>query len=124
MIYVYSQKDGTLDLNFRGSNKAIEPLQGMFANSILKLPELPANPKDGRVYDLNLLRHKTFDFNWDPESGIEDVSVKKLRLSSKVTKGERITLEVDALRDPGERRVGAGIIRRVQTGRIRASRCH
>ena len=101
VIYVYSQKDGTLDLNFRGSNKAIEPLQGMFANSILKLPELPADPKDGRVYDLNLLRHKSFDFNWDPESGIEDVSVKKLRLSSKVTKGERITLEVDALRDPG-----------------------
>jgi hypothetical protein len=28
VIYVYSQKDGSLDLNFRGSYKAIEPLQG------------------------------------------------------------------------------------------------
>ena len=28
VIYVYSQKEGSLDLNFRGSHKAIEPLQG------------------------------------------------------------------------------------------------
>lgn len=26
VIYVYSQKEGSLDLNFRGSYKAIEPL--------------------------------------------------------------------------------------------------
>ena len=56
VIYVYSQKEGTLDLNFRGSNKAIEPLQGMFATAILKLPELPPDPKDERIYDLNPLR--------------------------------------------------------------------
>jgi hypothetical protein len=101
VIYVYSQKDGALDLNFRGANKAIEPLQGMFASAILKLAELPADPKDGRVYDLNPLRHKNFDFNWDPETGIQDVSLKKLRLSSKVTRGERITVEADAVNDPG-----------------------
>jgi hypothetical protein len=101
VIYVYSQKEGSLDLNVRGSLKAIEPLQGMFVTAILKLLELPADPKDGRVYDLNPLRHKSFDFNWDPASGIQDVSVKKLRLSSKVTKGERITVEADAVNDPG-----------------------
>jgi len=28
VIYVYSRKDGSLDLNFRGSYKAVEPLQG------------------------------------------------------------------------------------------------
>ena len=37
VIYVYSQKEGSLDLNFRGSNKAVEPLQGMFATAILKI---------------------------------------------------------------------------------------
>ena len=58
VIYVYSQKDGTLDFNFRGANKAIEPLQGMFATAILKLPELPTDPKDGRVYDLNRFAKK------------------------------------------------------------------
>ena len=95
VIYVYSQKEGALDLNFRGSYKAIEPLQGMFATAILKLPELSPDPKDGRVYDLNSLRQKSFDFVFDVGSGIQNVVVKKLRLSSKVTKGDRITLEAD-----------------------------
>lgn len=100
VIYVYSQNEGSLDLNFRGSYKAIEPLQGMFTTAILKLPELPPDPKDKRVYDLNPLRKKSFDFTYAIDSGIERVAVKKLRLSSKVNKGDRITLEGDVDRDP------------------------
>jgi hypothetical protein len=63
VIYVYSEKDGTLDLNFRGSHKAIEPLQGMFAVTILGLPELPPDPEDERVYDLNPLRERSFSLS-------------------------------------------------------------
>jgi hypothetical protein len=100
VIYVYSQKEGSLDLNFRGSNKPIVPLQGMFATAILKLHELPPDPKDGRVYDLNPLRQKSFHFVFDVGSGIQDVAVKKLRLSSKVKKGDRITLEADVSGNP------------------------
>jgi hypothetical protein len=100
VIYVYSQKEGSLDLNFRGSYKGIEPLQGMFAMAILKLPELPPDPNDERVYDLNPLRQKSFEFVYDAGSGIQDVVVKKLRLSSKVKKGDRITLEADAVGNP------------------------
>lgn len=99
VVYVYSQKDGTLDLNFRGSNKAIEPLQGMFANAILKLDELPPDPKDQRVYNLTPLRRKNFQFTYNPGSGIENVLVKKLRLSSRARKGDRITVEADANED-------------------------
>ena len=62
VIYVYSQKEGSLDLNFRGSHKAIEPLQGMFAHGDPEAAELPPDPKDERVYDLNPLRQKGFDF--------------------------------------------------------------
>lgn len=101
VIYVYSQKEGSLDINYRGPLKAIEPLQEMFATAILKLSELPADPKDNRVYDLNPLRQSNFDFTFSPSSGILDVAIKKLRLSSKVKAGNRITLEVDALNDPG-----------------------
>jgi len=72
----------------------------MFATAILKLPELPSDPKDERVYDLNPLRQKGFDFVYDAGSGIQDVAVKKLRLSSKVKKGDRITLEADAIHNP------------------------
>lgn len=97
VIYVYSQREGSLDLNFRGSHKAIEPLQGMFAAAILKLPELPPDPEDERVYDLAPLRQKNFNFVFDPGSGIQGVVVKKLRLSSRFKKGDRITVEADAV---------------------------
>ncbi len=100
VVYVYSQKDGTLDLNFRGTRKAVEPLQGMFATAILKLNELPPDPKDERVYDLNPLREKNFDFAPAVGSGIGKVVVKKLRLSSRVNRGDRITLEADTEQDP------------------------
>ena len=100
VIYVYSQKEGSLDLNFRGSYKTTEPLQDMFATAILKLPELPPDPKDERIYDLNPLRQKSFDFVYEVGSGVQDVVVKKLRLSSKVKKGDRITLEADATNNP------------------------
>ena len=93
----YAQREGSLDLNFRGSYKSIEPLQEMFATAILKLPELPPDPNDGRIYDLNPLRQKGFDFVYDAGSGIQDVAVKKLRLSSKVKKADRITLEADPI---------------------------
>jgi hypothetical protein len=96
VIYVYSKQDGTLDLNFRGSIKAVEPLQAMFATAILGLPELPPDPEDERVYNLNPLRERGFQFVYDAASGIQSVVVKKLRLSSKVVKGDRITLEADA----------------------------
>jgi len=100
IIYVYSQKEGSLDLHFRGSYKAIEPLQVMFATAILKLDELPPDPKDPRIYDLNPLLQKSFDFTYAVGSGIESVRVKKLRLSSRVKKGDRVTLEADASQAP------------------------
>ena len=96
VVYVYSEKDGTLDLNFRGSYKAVEPLQGMFATAILKLSELPPDPEDERVYDLNPLQERGFQFVYEAASGIQGVAVKKLRFSSRVVKGDRITLEADA----------------------------
>jgi hypothetical protein len=87
-------------MNFRGANKAIEPLQGMFATAILNLPELPPDPGDTCIYDLNPLRERGFQFIYDPASGIQSVVVKKLRLSSKVVRGDRITLEADAAARP------------------------
>jgi hypothetical protein len=101
VIYVYSQREGSLDLNFRGSHKAIEPLQGMFVTAILKLPELPADPEDERIYDLAPLRQKSFGFVFDLGSGIQGVTVKKLRLSSTVKRGDRITVEADAVGNAG-----------------------
>jgi len=99
VVFVYSEKDGTLDLNYHGSRETVEPLQGMFATAILSLLELPPDPGDSRVYDLNPLRNRDFQFNYDPASGIQSVAIKKLRLSSKIKKGDRITLEADTAGD-------------------------
>lgn len=99
VVFVYSQKEGSLDLNFRGSYKAIEPLWAIFAQAILKLHELPPDPKDKRVYDLNPLQ-QGFDPVFNLASGISDVAVKKLRLSSKVKQGDKIILEADTTTNP------------------------
>jgi len=96
IVFVYSQADGTLDLNFRGGRNAITALQGMFAQAILKLDELPPDPKDERVYDLAPLAQQGFQFTHSVGSGIGAVVVKKLRLSSRVRAGDRITVEADA----------------------------
>jgi hypothetical protein len=95
LIFVYSQSEGTLDLSCRGSKKATEPLQGMFTTAILKLPVLPPDPKDQRIYDLAPLMQRNFAFTYDLASGIDKVTVKKLRLSARFKKGERVNLEAD-----------------------------
>ena len=52
------------------------------------------------MYDLNPLIQKDFNFIYDAGSGIERVTVKKLRLSSRVNKGDRVTLEADSSENP------------------------
>ncbi|MEZ5519136.1 MAG: hypothetical protein R3F41_16930 [Gammaproteobacteria bacterium] len=70
----------------------------MFATTILKLDELPPDPKDERIYDLGQLGKRGFDFVYEVGSGIEEVAVRKLRLSS-LQQGERITLETNTSND-------------------------
>jgi hypothetical protein len=100
VIFVYSQAEGTLDVNCRGSSNAIVPLQEMFITAILKLPEIPPDAADERVYDLNPLRERGFKFVYDPASGIQSVVLKSIRLSSKVVRGDRVTLEADTSSTP------------------------
>jgi hypothetical protein len=52
------------------------------------------------VYDLAPILQKGFNFSYDASSGIESVKVKKLRLSSRIKKGDRITLEADSSDNP------------------------
>jgi hypothetical protein len=54
----------------------------MFITAILKLPEIPPDPEDERVYDLSPLRERGFKFVYDLKSGIQSVALKSLRLST------------------------------------------
>jgi hypothetical protein len=95
VIFVYSQGDGTLDIYLSGDKKPVPDLQKMFAETILKT-DLGPDKKDEQVYDLNPLKKRDFQFVYDPAGGIEDVLVRKLRLSSAFGKKERIILEAES----------------------------
>jgi hypothetical protein len=99
IVFVYSKDEGTLDLNFRGTFKLTEPLQKMFSEAILKMDELPPDPKDDRVYDLSPLMKRDFDFVYDVGSGIERIVMKKVRFSSMDGRGDKITLEAKTEHD-------------------------
>ncbi|MEA3278356.1 MAG: hypothetical protein U9Q81_24295 [Pseudomonadota bacterium] len=99
IIFVYSEKEGSLDLHYRGDRKAMEPLQSFFCEAILKLGELPTDPEDTRVYDLNPLRQRDFAFQIEPGSAVQDIRITKLRLSSCLRKGDRVNLEADTKTD-------------------------
>lgn len=60
VVFVYAQHDSRLDLHLTGDRKAVEPLQAIFAETILKCDELPADPTDTRVYNLFPMRRKDF----------------------------------------------------------------
>jgi hypothetical protein len=99
IVFVYSQEEGSLDLNFRGAKKLVLPLQKMFSIAILDDADIVDSPKDERVYDLNRMREPDFNFVYDGCSGIESVAIKLMRLSSSITQGDRITLECDSSSD-------------------------
>lgn len=100
LVFVYSQQEGSLELNCRGVAKADEALQTLFAQAILKLDALPPDPKDKAVYDLAPLKNRDFAFTYAPDSGIESVVVKSLRLSSRLRPGDRLIVSADTSRNP------------------------
>ncbi len=100
IVYIWSEAEGTLELNYRGDYQTAQSLQEMFAKAILKLPQLPSKPKDDRIYELDKFSRSGFEFRYDASSGIEDVAVKMVRLSSRVNRGERITLEANPEENP------------------------
>lgn len=99
IIFIFDPEQGALEIYLDGSRKIVPELQTIFAGAILEF-ELSDDEKDNRVYDLNPL--KTPDavtFQYEPESGITSVAVKKLRLKV-ISTNQRITLEADPSRNP------------------------
>ena len=99
VIAVYSQGQGTLDIFFHGTIKTVRDLQVIFARVILKT-EIPPEEKDKRVYDLNGLKRRGFAFIYGPDTGINAVVIKKLRLSTLGSSSRRITLEAETSQGP------------------------
>lgn len=93
IIFVYSQDEGKISLYMKGSRDTKREVRALFADTILGL-ELGEFVEDDRVYDLAPLQDSNLPLQFSPDSGIQGVAIKKLRLAINGTK-ERITLEAN-----------------------------
>jgi hypothetical protein len=100
IIFVYCQAEGSLDIYAPRNTKYVSDLQQMFADAILKLDELDEFAAEQLVYELDALANRDFVFSYPPDSGIESVIVKRLRLALINHKKQRVTVEADTSQKP------------------------
>ena len=99
IIFVYCEAEGSLDIYAPKNSKAIPDLQALFAKHILKLDGLSEWQKDKRVYELNPVLEKGFEFKIEPTDCIASVLVTRLRVTIKEDRKKRITIEADPYKD-------------------------
>lgn len=100
IIFVYTQTEGSLDIYARRNTKAVPDLQQIFAETILGLNKLDEFGGDQRVYEMDALADRDFVFKYPMDCGIEEVVVKRLRLSLKTGSKRRVTVEAEPNPDP------------------------
>jgi hypothetical protein len=93
-VFVYDPEDGTLDLYAPGDKEIKQNLQEIFARVILQVDLGPENPHS-HTYDLSKLKSRDFRFRTDPEDGIAEVRVRRLRLVVNSNSKRRIILEAN-----------------------------
>ena len=98
VVFVYDPQAGTLDLHAQGDRGVKSRLVYIFCGVILDENPPPEQAGD-HPYELNALWSRDFPFATDPGDSIEEVRVRKLRLS--IGNGRRrITLEADPQSGP------------------------
>lgn len=95
VVFVWRQKEGSLEVNTKGGPKVVAAMQELFARHILKLDTLPPIPKHKQEYELQALKRPGFSFVFQPTDGIEDVWVRRLRYTSLSQEGDQVTFEAD-----------------------------
>jgi len=93
-VFAYDHDSATLEMYAKGGKKVVEPLQSVFCRIILGEHLAPEDP-NVKPYQLDGLMERGFRFPTDPEDGIEEVSIRCLRLSILGRRRRRITLEPD-----------------------------
>lgn len=94
VVFLFDPVDKTLDLYAQGGKEVQTALQTIFCRELLE-NELPPEAPNSHPYELNGLKTRGFGFPTDPEDGVEDVRVRKLRLSVLGGHKRRIWLEAD-----------------------------
>ncbi len=99
VVFVYSSVHGTLDIYFEGSRKKVVDLQQLFCRAILR-QEVSLLPAGEQVFHLSALKRRGFVFKIDPQSGIVDVRIRRMRFV-RLGSRRRTTLETAADDAPG-----------------------
>lgn len=94
VVFAYDHDSATLEMYAKGGKKVVEPLQSVFCRTILGEHLAPEDP-NVKPYQLDGLMELGFRFPTDPEDGIEEVSIRCMRLSILGRRRRRITLEPD-----------------------------
>lgn len=95
IVFAYERAAGALEMFAKGGKKVVEPLQRIFARVILGHNLPPADP-NAPPYALDHLMDRGFGFPTDPEDGIEEVALRRMRISIVGNRRRRILLEPDA----------------------------
>lgn len=104
VIFVYCQEEGSLDLFVHGDKNTVTDLQRIFGRAILEV-ELEDPEATGAVYELLGLLDRRFPLPLEPEDGVEEARVRRLRLrimesqQGSRNRMRRITLEAGARDD-------------------------
>lgn len=94
VVFIFDPEDGRLDIFAKGGKEVHEALQTLFCRSLLG-QELPPESPNSHPYELNGLESRDFRFPTDPEDGIDEVRIRKLRLSVLGNQKRRIMLEAN-----------------------------
>lgn len=97
IVFLFDPVDGTLDVYANGGRPVQEALQTLFCRTLLG-QDLPPESPSGHPYELNCLKSRDFLLaarQTDPEDGLEEIQIRKLRLSLLGGSKRRITLEAD-----------------------------
>lgn len=95
IVFAYDRDAGTLDMFAKGGKKVVEPLQRIFGRVILGVNLPPPDP-NAHPYALDHLMDRGFGFPTDPEDGIAEVTLRRMRISIVGNRRRRILLEPDA----------------------------
>lgn len=100
VIFVYTQSEGSLDIYAPRNTKSVPDLQQIFADAILEFDELDEFTGDKRIYALDALADRDFEFQYPLDSGITAVEVRRLRLTLYPGRKRRVTVEADTAYNP------------------------
>jgi hypothetical protein len=80
VVFVFNPKKGTLSTFYEGPRQARRGLQEIFARCLLGI-NLPDQPKDERIYNLDQLKNRGFDFVIDPRMGVQGLGLVQIKFS-------------------------------------------